>query len=225
MKDNSVFDYTSEMKEYYKYDEIAKKYHSAFSEDGSWRHRIIANRERKAVHSLLKRVPNDTVLDIPTGTGKLAPVLSKMTSEVWACDISEQMLCVAEDEYDRVGHESVQFQVCDAERASEILDKQFDVAVCLRLLHRVPRETKRQILHELGNVADYVIASTGVESTFHKIRRGLRRGLLGGDERGHRYESPAVTKDVFSDGFEILVSKRVLPLVSQERVYLLRPDG
>ena len=224
MDKSKSFDYKSEMKEYYKSDEVAGEYHEAFSDEGSWRHRLIADRERKAVETLLGRVPHDTVLDIPTGTGKLAPVFVALESSVMACDISENMLRVAESEYDRAGHQAAEFRVCDAEQIAKTLDSSFDVAVCLRLLHRVPGETKRAILRELGAVADFVIASTAIESSFHKVRRWIRRGLLGGDERGHCYETPAATRAIFTDGFEVIDSKQVLPLVSQEHVYLLKPD-
>lgn len=225
MKKNDQFNYKSDMKEYYKSDEVADNYHKAFSNDGAWRHRVIADRERKAVETLLRRVPHNSVLDIPTGTGKLAPVFAASKSSVVACDISENMLRVAESEYDEAGHETTRFRVCDAEHISDVLEETFDVAVCLRLLHRVPSETKRRILHELGAVADFVIASTAVESSFHKARRWVRRGLLGGDEREHCYETPAATREIFTDGFEIIASKQVLPLVSQECVYLLKPDA
>lgn len=224
MRDEHDFDYSSEMKEHYKSDDVAEDYHKAFSDDGSWRHQLIANRERNAVSTLLERVPNSTVLDIPTGTGKLAPVFAEHGSNVLACDISENMLEVAEAEYESAGVDESRFRVCDAEEITDTIDESFDVAVCLRLLHRVPTDTKHKILSELGSVADHVIASTGVETQFHSIRRGVRQRVLGGDERGHCYESPAATQEIFSDGFEIVASKKVLPVLSQEQVFLLRPD-
>ena len=225
MEEKNSFNYESEMKEYYKSDEIAEEYDLAFSDDGSWRHWVIANRERTTVRLLLRRVPHDTVLDIPAGTGKLAPVFAELGASVLACDISEYMLRIARTEYDQAGIGDVHFRICDAERVSKVIDRTFDVAVCLRFLHRVPQGQKRRILHELGNVADYVIASTAVESQFHKARRWIRKKILGGDNRGHCYEALADTEEILSDGFDIMASKHVLPLISQERIYLLRPDA
>lgn len=223
MNNDRSFDYSSEMREYYRSDEVAEEYHRAFSDGGSWRHRLIANRERKAVRSLLLKVPHESVLDIPTGTGKLAPVFDDVGSSVLACDISENMLRVAESEYDRAGVDA-QFGICDAEAITGTIDESFDVAICLRLLHRVPTDAKCRILSELRSVADYVIVSTGIETLFHAIRRNARQRLLGGDERDHCYESPRKTLEIFSDGFDVIASKRVLPVLSQEHVYLLRPD-
>ncbi|WP_224333817.1 class I SAM-dependent methyltransferase [Haloprofundus halobius] len=224
MSDERTFDYSSEMKDYYKSDEVAENYHEAFSNEGHWRHRLIASRERQTIKNLINKVPNASVLDIPTGTGKLAPVFAETGSSVLACDISENMLQVAESEYERTGVENARFQICDAEGITNTLDESFDVAVCLRLLHRVPSDTKRRILKELGSVADYVIVSTGVESTFHSYRRTARQRILGGDEREHCYETSEVTREIMGDGFTIVASKRVLPILSQEHVYLLKPD-
>lgn len=221
----SDFQYGTEMKEYYQSDEVAVEYHEAFSKRGSWRHRVIANRERETVRTLLQQIPHDTVLDIPTGTGKLAPVFAELGSVITACDISESMLHLARSEYDRVGLSNTQFRVCDIERVSEVLEETFDVAVCLRLLHRVPRSMKRRILGELGATAEYAIVSTAVESKFHEVRRWIRRKLLGGDARDHCYETLSVTRDIVTDGFNVIASRRVLPLLSQERVYLLQSDA
>lgn len=224
MSDERTFDYSSEMKEYYKSDEVAEDYHQAFSNEGHWRHRLIANRERRAVKKLLSRVPNGSVLDIPTGTGKLAPVFAETGSSVLACDISENMLQIAQEEYERAGVENARFEICDAEGITDTLDESFDVAVCLRLLHRVPSDTKLRILKELGSVADFVIVSTGVESPFHTFRRNARQRILGGDNRDHCYETSEMTREIMQNGFTVVNLMRVLPVLSQEHVYLLKPD-
>lgn len=218
--------YESEMKEYYKHDEVAGGYHRAFDErQGRWRHRVIAGRERKVVADLLAGIPHGSILDIPTGTGKLAPVFNRMNATVMACDISGNMLALARKEFERRGAANVRYRICDAERLTETIEETFDVAVCLRLLHRVPEPIKRSILKQLAGVARYVIVSTAVESGFHSLRRKLRFRLMGGDERAHCYETPERTHRILSDGFQVLRQKPVLPLLSQEYVYLLQPDG
>ncbi|WP_247729250.1 class I SAM-dependent methyltransferase [Halovivax limisalsi] len=222
MPEEDAFDYASEMKEYYRSEEVASSYHDAYGEDGHWRHRLIASRERAVVESLVSAVPCETVLDLPTGTGKLAPVFAETGSAVLACDISEAMLGRAEREYARAGVVNRRFAVCDATSVSEVVGNRFDVAVCLRLLHRVPTDVKRRILSELAAVADHVVVSTGIESPFHAARRRLRYRLLGGDERGHCYETAAKTRDLFTREFDVLDARWVLPVLSQERVYLLR---
>lgn len=223
MPEEDAFDYTSEMKEYYRSEDVASSYHEAFGEGGNWRHRLIASRERAVVRSLVSGVPCETVLDLPTGTGKLAPVFAETESAVLACDISEAMLGRAEREYARAGVVNRRFAVCDAASVSDVIEGSFDVAVCLRLLHRVPTDVKREILAELAAVADHVVVSTGIESPFHAARRKLRYRLVGGDERAHCYETAEATRDLLTREFEILDAKWVLPALSQERIYLLRP--
>ncbi|MEX2600150.1 MAG: class I SAM-dependent methyltransferase [Balneolaceae bacterium] len=221
MTKKEEFDYQTEMKEYYKSDQVAAKYHQAYKE--SLRARMIAKYERKAVYSLLKKVPHSFVLDIPTGTGKLASVFKKSASRVLACDISDQMLKIAKNEFRSVDHDNVAFQVCDAEKISDTIDESFDVAVCLRLLHRVPDPVKRSILDELGKAANHVIVSIGVESRFHSIRRKIRELIMGGDIRDHCYVNKMETVQLMTDGFEIIESKAVFPFLSQEQVFLLKP--
>lgn len=223
MDTDDEFNYSSGMKEYYKSDETAEEYREAFASTGNYRHRLIANRECNAVKTLLTTVPHATVLDIPTGTGKLAPVFAQTDSEVLACDISENMLQHARVEYERQGV-TAQFDICDAEKTTDTIGETFDVAVCLRLLHRVPTNKKFDILNELGAVADHVIASTGVETGYHRLRRQLRQRVLGGDRRNHCYETPEETREIFTSGFQIIDTERVLPLLSQERCYLLRSE-
>lgn len=223
--DDRDFDYTSEMKNHYKDSDVAEEYHKSHKEDGPWRHRLIANRERTTVKSLLKEVPHQSALDIPTGTGKLAPVFAETGTSVLACDVSEAMLERAHREFSDNNVKNVRFQICDAEAITETVEEKFDVAVCLRLLHRVPTEKKRDILSELGEVADHVIASTAIESRYHQIRRRTRRRLTGENEsRGNCYETPETTRRIFSERFEIVARRPVLKLLSQEYVYLLRPN-
>lgn len=130
MAEDGSFDYSSEMKEYYTSQEVAQEYYEAYSDMGNWRHRLIAERERNTIKSFLSDIPCESVIDIPTGTGKLAPVFAETGSTVLACDISEEMLDVAMIEFSEHDVEDVRFEVCDAEDASTTIDETFDVAVC-----------------------------------------------------------------------------------------------
>jgi len=218
---NSESLYRDEMKDHYRSEEIASEYDEAFSQE-SFRHQLLADRERKTVLKLLRQIPNANVLDIPAGTGKLAPVFKQTESSVVACDISPQMLRLARERYLRLSYTSVDFVVFDAERIS-CLDIPFDVSVCLRLLHRVPDETKRIILSELAEVSDYTIASFGITSTYHRYRRRIRKRLLGGDDRLDWYLTETDTKNLLQEQFELIDEAWVLPWLSQEKLYLLSP--
>ena len=134
------FNYDRDTKNHYQDDRVAREYHAQFANAKGWkakRHKLIADRERRVVAEFLARVTHGSVLDAPTGTGKLAPVFAKLGASVVACDISANMLELARTEFSKHGLEA-RFRICDLERATATLENDFDVAVCLRLLHRVP---------------------------------------------------------------------------------------
>jgi SAM-dependent methyltransferase len=219
------FDYDADTKHFYS-DEVAGDYHHALTEAGGlrgFRVRLVANRERALVRRFLYQVPHKTVLDIPAGTGKLAPLLKEAGSSVMACDISASMLSIGKSVYAGIGHDAVEFRLCDAEQITATLQKRFDLAVCLRLLHRVPRHVKERVLSELSQAADHVIVSAGVDSFYHRARRTARGALLGGDPRALGAEPLADLHAVIGKYFRILGSAQVLPVLSQEVVFLLRP--
>ena len=222
---DSAFDYAKDTKEFYS-DEVADDYHRALTEIGGlrgFRVRLVAGRERALVRRFLLRVPHATALDLPAGTGKLAPLFTEAGSAVTACDISQSMLTICQSVYRSIGHENVEFRICDAEKITGTLGRRFDVAVCLRLLHRVPCEVKERVLAELAAAADHVIVSAGVDSPYHAARRALRGAVLGGDPRALGAAPLDELRALISRHFQILDVARVLPVLSQEVVFLLKP--
>ena len=219
------FNYDKETKGHYRDDSVAGKYHNAFARDKGWnalRFRIVANRERALVESFLWKVPHQRVLDLPTGTGKLAHVFKKADSWVKACDISENMLAIAKDVYKEIQYENVEFQICDAESVKKTNQDHFDLAVCLRLLHRVPEEVKIKILDEFADIADYLIVSFGVKSLYHGWRRSIRNMFFGGGTEALCFESFNKIVEKLERKYVIMDSKWVLPVLSQEIIFLVR---
>lgn len=216
--------YDEETKKHYMDDGVAEKYHQAFSSGHNLRDirfKLVAMKERNAVLNYLKGIKHDRVLDIPTGTGKLAPIFHKLDADVTACDISENMLRIAERVYAEIGYKNVKFSRCDAAKITEQLDERFDVVVCLRLLHRVPKDVRKNILEQLSSVAGHAIVSYGVETTFHKVRRYVRSLLFGGGKDSLCYENINVIEEELGGYFDIKGKSWVIPYISQEIVYLL----
>ena len=94
------FDYERDTKDHYKRAEVATEYHAAFTSDRgwkAWRHRVVADGERDAVRRMLARVPHARVLDLPCGTGKLAPVFAGLGSSVtaWGTSVTTCGLCAS----------------------------------------------------------------------------------------------------------------------------------
>jgi len=179
-------DYERHTRDHYQSEKVAQTYHDEFANSRglkSLRSRLVANGEKRAIRRLLQSVPHENVLDIPAGTGKLAPIFKQLGSKVLSCDISGDMLSIAQREYQRIQYANVDFQICDATQLESLRDKKFDAAVCLRLLHRVPPGIRIAILSELARVADNVIVSLGISSPYHGMRRSVRQFVIGGDSR------------------------------------------
>lgn len=220
-------DYERDTRRYYQDRGLAGDYHQRFTR---WRGLrslpsvLVAHFERQAVKELLLTVPHGSVLDVPAGTGKLAPVFSALGCEVVSCDISPEMLEVARQEYRTLGYERVEFHVCEAEQVSRVLDGGVDAAVCLRLLHLVPPAKQEEILAELGRCAPHLVVSFGVDSPYHRLRRQVRTRLFGGDPRGTDCHEPLERITARLAGrFAVRERRWVMPGLSAEVVFLLEP--
>ena len=221
-----AFDYQRQTKDHYQEPAIAGSYHAAFAGARGWRtlhSRTVAARERAMVAEFLRRVPHGRVLDLPAGTGKLAPVFAALGASVVACDISVSMLAIAREEYAAAGCRDVVVRTCDAEQITATLRERFDAAVCLRLLHRVPSDVRARILAELSAAADHVIVSMGIESGYHRARRHLRSRLVGGSADALCYEPLSAFERQLAVDFHVLAQRWILPALSQEMAFLLRP--
>jgi ubiquinone/menaquinone biosynthesis C-methylase UbiE len=221
-----AFDYERETKDYYQSTDVASAYHAAYAGGRGWRTlraRSVASRERAVVAQFLQGIPHGRILDLPAGTGKLAPVFAVLGGAVVACDISASMLEIARREYPAAGCTNATFRVCDAEQIARTLGQRFDVAVCLRLLHRVPSDVRDRVLAELAAVADHAIVSMGIETGYHRARRQVRGWLFGVDTDSLCYESLSAVEMQFKTCFDILAQKSILPGLSQEVIFLLRP--
>src|SRR5579871_5178910 len=90
--------YEADTRARYQNEDIAAGYHQAytsFPRPSMVPARIIASRERRAIRSALGKCDPfpETVLDIPCGTGKLAPVLEGMgIRTIVGADISMEMM-------------------------------------------------------------------------------------------------------------------------------------
>jgi 2-polyprenyl-3-methyl-5-hydroxy-6-metoxy-1,4-benzoquinol methylase len=221
-----TFDYEKQTREHYKNTSVAREYHREFTELGGvdgFRYRWVAQRERQATQALLERIHPRRVLDLPTGTGKMAPVFKALGVQVTAADISQEMLGVAREVYARLGYDRVTFEQCEAEKASRLAaDVGFAAVVCIRLMHRVPREVRTAILAEFARTSPNLVISYGVTSLLHKPRRMLRRLLVGGRDVSES-EYPTMHECLAELGrFHTIVARRsVIPLLSGEHVFLL----
>lgn len=221
-----MFDYERETRRFYEDAAVARAYHESFTRPEGWRglrFAFIARRERRAVAALLRRVPARRVIDIPTGTGKMAPLFADSAHHVLACDVSEQMLTIARGTYLESGVEDVAFQVVDLACASSAITEPYDLTICVRLMHRVPEHVRRRMLREVAMLTPHAIVSFAIESPYQRLRRGLRRLVFGGEDVGVETRPGRTELDsMLRESFEVVAKTPIARGLSSEWMYLLR---
>ena len=222
-----VFDYEDSTKNAYKNPTVVQKYHTDFSGRVGWRtfrFHYIARKERELVNGLLSLIRAESILDIPCGTGKLAVLLAKRSGRIVAADISEDMLKVAKQSYMAAGcDDRVSFAVGDVEHLCDHFGNlELDAVVCLRLMHRVPTETRKRMLDQIARTAKYAVISFGIDSPYHKLRKKLRRLMFGGAVPDLCLEGIENIRREIATAFHIERECRISPLMSEEVLFLLR---
>ena len=221
------YDYLSATRKRYQDRETARAYHARYSARG-WRHirqRFVASRERVVLGRLLGDAHGKTVLDLPCGTGKMAPVLAGRTMNVISADISGEMLDIARQEYRRLGHRAVEFWQIDAESAADSLaGREIEVALCIRLMHRVPASVRASILENLAQLAPTVIVSYGVYSPAQRSRKfflRLCKKIRGRSGDALDQPSRIQVERELEISFRIIRSQAIAPVLASERFFLL----
>lgn len=218
------FNYEQDTLHAYKNRDTARTYLESYEKAkglSGFRFRLVAERERAAVRTLLSRVSAERVLDIPCGTGKLARVFAEKPYQIVAADVSPEMIELAREAYLDAGCSKVRFELADAAALPTDFKGAFDLVVCLRLLHRVPLPIGEAILKEFAGCARFTVASFGINSLFHRVRRRVRNRLVGGGVSDLCTEPLYRIREVLSRHFRIIAERRVHPFLSEEVVFLL----
>lgn len=142
------------------YERAKARYRDAAVAEGydSWRYETSRGRRRnrrdlaaigRALDEALRRgAPVRTALDVPCGTGRLAPLLAERSIRASGADISFEMLRVARR---RVGAVLPVFQ-CNAE-ALPLADRSLDGVFAIRFVFHLDREARRRIFAEMRRVS------------------------------------------------------------------------
>lgn len=224
-------EYLQKTKENYKSENKADEYKQAYESRINFRNfraKIIANRERSIVKSFLnyllgqKDVTIKNVCDVPVGTGKITNILLDFDLKVTSGDISEEMMDFIDPQLKN--HPNYMKEKVINASSLPFSDNTFDLLVNIRLMHRVDPSTRSKILKEAHRVTKkYYIVSfgikrSGISNWFQKIKLKLtsRTPDPGAIKR------KKVRKEIKDIGFDIIKEKDVLPVLSQEAVFLLR---
>jgi ubiquinone/menaquinone biosynthesis C-methylase UbiE len=114
---------------------------------------LIAGTQARVLADFVGGLHDRPILDVGTGTGRAALLLSRGGAHVTAVDASEEMLAIARRRAADEGA-TIRFLVGDA-HTLEFPDRSFDVAVSLRVLMHSPEW--RRCIAELCRVADRLV--------------------------------------------------------------------
>jgi SAM-dependent methyltransferase len=138
-------------------------------------------REQRLLAQLLTQcqLANGTVLDVPCGYSRFAPMYARLGLTATGADVSYDMVHLAATNYARYGRER---WLCADVLALPFADSVFDSVLCIRLLHHRYSDAERQrILGELARVSRrFVIISFYRSTLLHTVARHWRgsRGRL-----------------------------------------------
>lgn len=216
LDDNSYDELT---RNWYRSERVACSYGQAQKAfGGSPPEAAVAILERRTIAGLLKRLPQPacSVLDVPAGTGKLRPMLERRSTTYVGVDIAFEMLSFGGAASRAVQADGV---------ALPFRDSQFDVVVCLRLLHRVPLAIRASLVAEFCRVArTAVIASYAAPP-----RSGQLYELMGAAFRrkrgwggGQPLQEPGTFRNMIQEvGAEVLCDNSISGRMTAERVALI----
>ena len=114
---------------------------------------LIAGAQARVLANMVGHVQDRRILDVGTGTGRVALLLAHAAAQVTAIDASEEMLAIARRRA-ADGLVQVRFQRGDAHHL-EFPDRDFDAVVAFRLLMHTP-DWKR-CLAEMCRVSDRLV--------------------------------------------------------------------
>jgi len=204
---------------------------------------LVARTQARVLANMVGRIQDRYILDVGTGTGRVALLLAHGAAHVTAVDASEEMLAIARK---RAAAElvKVRFERGDA-HALDFPDRSFDAVVSFRLLMHAPQW--RKCLSEMCRVSDRLViidypSATSFaffESWLRRVASALgvrtepyrvfTRGAIAAafDENGYRIRSMH-RQFVLPIGFHKLVGSRRFTMWIEDildRIGLLRPFG
>lgn len=187
--------------------------------------RVFNALERRCILKAFRSVPKEArIIDMPCGTGRLAEVLLEEGFNVVGVDISPAMLEVARRRLARFGDRFVT-RVADA-RALGAEGKQYDVALCARILMHFPLEEQISFLKGVVAVTQgLVVITQSLNTPYHRARRGLKRML--GHQTPVRFPITNSEVRMLLDGAGLheIARYRVLSAISEAATILSEPTN
>lgn len=182
----------------------------------TWREKLIVGKSLR----LCNLTKNDKILDIPCGTGIMGSVVSKFPASVVASDISEDMMNLAIEEYNK----SKFGGFVKADITNTLFERDsFACVLTIGLMHRLPLEIRHQALKEIRSISKkYIIISYSVYSPLQKFKRWFLKAI-----KPSYKPSPApismkvILDEIKAHGLRVKRTYPVVPFLSSEIIFLL----
>jgi ubiquinone/menaquinone biosynthesis C-methylase UbiE len=208
---------TYEAKRHYQQEEIASTYDAVRFRGlrGAFVNRL---EQRLLMQTIAGLPPGALVLDLPTGTGRMARRLAQAGYRVVGADISLPMLSEA-----RRNSAGTNAGLVHSEAESlPFAGKSIDAVVCFRLMSHLPAEARVAILNEMARVARERVVV--VYQPHRAALWWLVYGLLLRKPLPRFYASLAdLAREFATSGLEPVRSHSLLRGVFMERAYVLAP--
>ena len=204
---------------------------------------LVARTQARVLANMVGRIQDRRILDVGTGTGRVALLLAHGAARVTAVDASEEMLAIARR---RAADElvKVRFKLGDAHHL-DFADRDFDAVVGFRLLMHTPdwklclaemcRVSDRLVIIDYPSAASFALFESMARRVAHAV--GLRtepyrvftRGAIAAalDQKGYRIRSMH-RQFVLPIAFHRAIGSRKFTLWSErvlDRMGLLKPFG
>lgn len=213
--------------QHYKTADVARRYdEERFS---GLRGKLYIVLEKRALKKAFADVPHgSTIVDLPTGTGRIAEILLEEGYNVVGMDVSPAMLDVAKDRLTRFG-DRFSTQVVDAfalESSSQEPEGKFDAALCARVLMHFPVEVQSDFLNGVKKLTDGPILFTQSYVTPYQRMRQFAKKLLGVRSQVMHPLTPAdMGKVVSGAGLKLQRKHWVAAAVSEAVIFVCRKEG
>lgn len=203
-----------EAREHYRDPAVAEGYDRQFRAvrgPADLRAALLGRFEERAFAAMLAGVAaRGTVLDVACGTGRYVRHLLAAGFTVTGSDVSGEMLAIARRRTPP-GARLLALDQADAARLP-FQDGQFDGVTCMRLYHRVPAETRREMLAEVRRVARaWAVLFFGMTNRWLALRRRLRAAGGGRPTDPHPLTMDALRAELAAAGMELRGRAWVLP--------------
>ena len=184
---------------------------------GGWIRGMNLRRLEKTLARALSGVaPGALVLDVPCGTGVLAPFLARRGFRVVGTDLSPAMLAVAHEGAEALGHVRADLEMPPYAPGT------FGAIVCTRFLMHLPPESRPRVLRTLAELARGPLVGTVCHPyTLKTFGRSVRRLLGRKAKRSPRLTRAALAAEVAAAGLRLERVIPVMPILSEVWVVVL----